>query len=295
MTSGEQTAAELRDHREKSAAEREIEARWRERLLHGASAEEFQRAYDELHAEFLSRQGQEGEIYATVNPRSVEDRVRRVLLRYIGSGARVLEVGTGDGVTAYLLARQGNRVLSVDVSQVALERARARWGSEPNLALRYEFGDARALPYPAGSFDYVVSENLVEHISLEDMRAHLAEVRRLLVPGGCYLLYTPSRLWSGRASAGFHLHVYTLGELCALLRAGGFRPAWLEPRLAHRLGRPLAFGGVALALACLYEALLGALRIHRWPVQLRARLIPGILVCGRLPGQKGHPGEGERR
>lgn len=271
-----------RDHRDKTAAEFDIEARWREVLLRGASAEDFQQAYDELHSEFLRRQGSGGEIYDEVNPRSgAEDRIRAVVLRCIGAGARVLEIGTGDGCTAYLLAKQGNRVLSVDVSQLALERARARWGGAPGLSLAYEFGDARRLDLPAGSFDYIVSENLVEHISFDDMREHLREVYRLLAPGGAYLLYTPSRLWSGRASAGFHLHVYTLRELCDLMRAHGLEPRWVEPRLLHRIGRLWMIGGLGLRLGWAYEALLSALRVQAWPVALKARVIPSIMVCGR--------------
>jgi SAM-dependent methyltransferase len=275
----------LRDHREKTVTERQIEGRWRELLMEGASTEDFQRAYDELHAEFLHRQGEQGEIYADVNPRSEsEDRVRAVVSRCVGTGARMLEVGTGDGRTAYLLARQGNRVLSVDVSHLALERARSRWGGEQGLDLRFEYGDARSLELPDVSFDFVVSENLVEHLSLADMRAHLDEVRRLLVPGGGYLLYTPSRLWSGRVSVGFHLHVYTLRELCAVMAEAGFRMSWFEPRLLHRTGYLSRISGIGLRLAWLYESLLAALCVHTWPVGLKARIIPGIMVYGRACG-----------
>jgi len=282
MASQSDQALTPRDHRDKTASEYDIEARWREVLLHGASAEDFQRAYDELHGEFLRRQGGDGEIYDEVNPRSgTEDRIRAVALRCIGSGARVLEIGAGDGRTAYLLAKQGNKVLSVDVSRLALERARARWGGEPGLGLAYEFGDARHLDLPAGSFDYIVSENLVEHISLKDMQAHLREVYRLLAPGGAYLLYTPSRLWSGRVSAGFHLHVYTLRELCDLMCKCGLEPRWLEPRLLHRTGRLWMIGGLGLRLGWAYESFLRALCVHKWSVALKARIIPSIMVCGR--------------
>ena len=268
-----------RDHREKTAAEFQIEARWCDLLRQGASTEDFQRAYDELHAEFLRRQGEQGEIYADVNPRSEsEDRVRAVVLRSIGTGARVLEVGTGDGRTAYLLARQGNSVLSIDVSHLAIESARSRWGKEPGLDLRFEYGDARSLAMPDASFDFVVSENLVEHLALEDMRVHLREMRRLLGPGGGYLLYTPSRLWSGRVSAGFHLHVYTLRELCAVMAEEGFSPTWLEPRLLHRMRRLGRISGIGLRLAWVYESLLVALRVHTWPVGLKARIIPGVMI-----------------
>jgi 2-polyprenyl-3-methyl-5-hydroxy-6-metoxy-1,4-benzoquinol methylase len=279
-----------RDRREKTAAEFQIEERWCKLLRQGASTEDFQRAYDELHAEFLRRQGEQGEIYADINPRSeTEDRVRAVVLRSVGTGARVLEVGTGDGRTAYLLARQGNRVLSIDVSHLAIEGARSRWGREPGLDLRFEYGDARSLSLPDASFDFVVSENLVEHLSLEDMCMHLREMRRLLGPGGGYLLYTPSRLWSGRVSAGFHLHVYTLRELCAVMAEAGFGVSWLEPRLLHRMRRLGRISGTGLRLAWLYESLLVALRVHTWPGGLKARVIPGVMVYGQVRrGDNGH-------
>ena len=287
--------------RRKSAAEIDIENRWRRVLLEGASTGDFQRAYDELHAEFIrqaecARQDGDdvpysrGGIYAQVNPRpETEDRLRSVILHYVGSWSclrgrpsRVLEVGTGDGRTAHLLACQGNTVLSVDVSRLALDRARSRWGGDPSLSLQYEFGDARGLDLPDASFDFVVSENMVEHLSPDDMRAHLGEVRRLLAPGGSYLLYTPSRLWSGRISAGFHLHVYTLRELTRLLQEFDFRPIWLEPRLLHRTGRLYPISGLGLWIASLWESVLSALRVHAWPLSLKTRIIPGIMVCGHI-------------
>jgi 2-polyprenyl-3-methyl-5-hydroxy-6-metoxy-1,4-benzoquinol methylase len=280
-------APELRDHREKTERERVIEQRWRQRLLEGGSVDDFADAYDQLHKEFLDRQqGQDGEIYGEVNPRSTsEDRVRAVILRAVGSGKRVLEVGTGDGETAYQLARQGNAVTSCDVSRLALEKAQAHWGNIPGLELHFAFGDARQLPAEANAFDIVISENMVEHISLEDMRAHLAEVRRVLAPRGCYLLYTPTRLWSGRMSVGFHLHVYTLHELCALMRNEGFAPRWLEPRLLHRTGRLWTIGTPLIWLAWGWEALLGVLRVWRWPVALKARVLPSIMLRAHLRNQ----------
>ncbi|MFH1085268.1 MAG: class I SAM-dependent methyltransferase [Chloroflexota bacterium] len=291
---GDGERAGLRAERVKTDDEMAIERRWRDRLLAGATADDFRQAYDQLHAEFLSRQAAEGgagEIYRQVNPRaSGEDRVRAVALRLIGAGACVLEIGSGDGATAAALAGQGNRVVSVDVSTLALDTARARW-CRPGLDLRFAFGDARSLPMPAASFDYVISENMVEHLSLGDMAAHLDEARRVLAPGGAYLIYTPTRLWSGRVSAGFHLHVYTLRELCALLRRHGFRPVWIEPRLLRRTGRLVAVGGLGLRVAWLWEVLLGALHVHRWPPAIKARILPSVLVCARKLADPAPAGE----
>ncbi|MBC7235086.1 MAG: methyltransferase domain-containing protein [Chloroflexi bacterium] len=276
-----------RQERLKGAKEVQIERRWRDALLQGGSSADFRQAYDELHREFLRQQGQgaepgEADIYGQVNPRAgAEDRVRAVLLRAAGSGKRILEVGTGDGLTSYLLAQQGNEVITIDVSEVALQHARVRWGKDTGLALTHALGDARELSWADASFDLVISENLVEHISPADMRRHLAEVRRVLISGGHYVLYTPSRLWSGRVSAGFHLHVYTLRELCAMLREHGFVPTWIEPRLLHRTGRLISVGGLGLRFVMAYEALLGAWRVHRWPYALKARVIPSVMVSAQ--------------
>lgn len=269
--------------RVKTQREYEIEQKWRERLLHNPTTEDFQRAYDELHAWFLEEQGGEGDIYAQVNPRGM-DRSRVAVLREIGTGKRVLEVGCGDGATSYLLAQRGNSVVSIDVSTIALERARARPGQE-GLSLRYEYGDARDLRYEASSFDYVVSEHLVEHLTPADLSRHLAEVHRVLKPDGCYLFFTPSRLWHGRRSVGFHLHVYLLAEICPLVRRHGFAVTWLEPRFLPRWGFVLQLPLALLGPIFLYEYLLQTVNVHRWPEFIRARIIPSIMIRARKTGR----------
>ncbi|GAB4506197.1 MAG: hypothetical protein Kow00123_03350 [Anaerolineales bacterium] len=267
--------------RTKTDREYEIERKWRERLLAGATSEDFQRAYDELHAWFLEEQGGHGEIYARVNPRGM-DRSRLAVLREIGTGKRVLEVGSGDGLTSHLLARQGNSVVSVDVSTIALEKARARLGHEA-LDLRYEYGDARDLQFPDVCFDYVVSEHLVEHLSAEDFIKHLTEVHRVLKSGGSYLFFTPSRLWHGRKSVGFHLHVYLLAEIIPIVRRQGFAVTWLEPRFLPRWGLVIRLPGALLPPIFAYEYLLQAVKVHRWPEFLKARIIPSLMVRARKP------------
>ena len=267
----------MRDQRDKSAREVAIEQEWRNRLINSASTEDFEKAYDELHSLFLQEQGEGAEIYAHVNPRG-QDRARLAIARKVGAGQRVLEVGCGDGTTSRLLAEQGNRVRSIDVSQVALQAA-SQHAEGSSLDLTYEHGDGRKLQFADNSFDYVVSEHLVEHLSLEDMRAHLAEVRRVLRPGGSYIISTPSRLWNGRRSVGFHLNVYTLEELCSTVRAAGFRAIWMETRFLRRFGRVLESAGWNLRLACLWERFLDVTRVYRWPQSIRARVLPTVMVC----------------
>lgn len=269
----------MSQRRTKTDREYEIERKWRERLLSSASTEEFQKAYDELHSWFLAEQGGTGDIYARVNPRGM-DRSRLMILREIGSGKRVLEVGSGDGITSHLVARQGNSVVSIDVSTVALERARAKFGQEA-LDLQYEYGDARNLQFPDACFDYAISEHLVEHLSVEDFHKHLEEVRRVLKPGGCYLFFTPSRLWHGRRSVGFHLQVYVLADIVPIVRRHGFAVTWLEPRFLGRCGLLIQLPSSLLAPIFAYERALEVARIYRWPEFLRARIIPSLMLRAR--------------
>ncbi len=271
----------MAERRTKTDKEYEIEKKWRERLLANPTTEDFQRAYDELHAWFLQEQGGAGDIYARVNPRGM-DRSRLAVLREIGTGKRVLEVGCGDGITSYLLARQGNSVVSIDVSTIALERARARLGQD-DLDLRYEYGDARDLAFADASFDYVISEHLVEHLSRADFDRHLAEVYRVLAAGGCYLFFTPSRLWHGRRSVGFHLQVYVLAEIVPIVRQCGFAVTWLEPRFLPRWGFVIRVPSALLAPIFAYERALEAAKVHRWPEFIRARIIPSVMLRARKP------------
>src|SRR5918911_727457 len=87
-----------------------------------------------------------------------------------------------------------------------------------------------ALPFPNASFDIVVSFDVLEHIP--DTDAHLAEVSRVLRPGGAYLIQTPNK-WMNvifetirwRSFTKFredHCSLHTLGELVARLDRHGF-------------------------------------------------------------------------
>jgi len=266
----------MEDDRIKSQREVEIEGKWRDKLLHTATAQDFQQAYDELHSLFLQEQGGQAQVYDKVNPRGM-DRARRVILHKIGRGQDVLEVGCGDGETSRLLAKQGNRVVSIDISSVALDTARNLAAGE-SLDLHYQHGDARSLEFADQTFDYAVSEHFVEHLSTQDLMTHLAEVRRVLKTGGQYLISTPSRLWNGRGSVGFHLQVYTLEELYRVVEQAGLQGTWVEPRFMRRLGFVIEVRKPLLWPVFLWERGLETIRIYRWPESVRSRVLPSVIV-----------------
>ncbi|SDE68736.1 Methyltransferase domain-containing protein [Variovorax sp. CF079] len=71
-------------------------------------------------------------------------------------GQRVLDVACGTGNLALPAARAGTQVVGIDIAPNLVEQARQRAVAQ-NLSIRFEEGDAEALPYENGSFDVVVS------------------------------------------------------------------------------------------------------------------------------------------
>ena len=108
----------------------------------------------------------------------------RALLRHVPPAARsALDVGCGDGVVARALARRGLRVRAVDISPQMIALARAH--TPPDLDVHYSVGDFMTEALPAGTFDVVVTLNVVHHVLLSEAVARLVE---LTAPGGTLLI-----------------------------------------------------------------------------------------------------------
>jgi ubiquinone/menaquinone biosynthesis C-methylase UbiE len=88
----------------------------------------------------------------------------RVLAEFVGelAGASILDVGTGTGRAALLLARGGGRVSAVDASEQMLAVARQR-ALEQRQDIAFERADAHALPFPDRAFDVAVSLRVLMH------------------------------------------------------------------------------------------------------------------------------------
>ncbi len=99
----------------------------------------------------------------------------------IPAGARVLDVACGTGNLALPIARGGALVTGVDIAANLLVQARERAAAE-GLTVRFDEGDADALPYPDGSFDWVVSMFGAMFAPRPEMVA--SELGRVLKPGG---------------------------------------------------------------------------------------------------------------
>jgi 2-polyprenyl-3-methyl-5-hydroxy-6-metoxy-1,4-benzoquinol methylase len=111
------------------------------------------------------------------------------------AGKRVLEIGCGRGGFAGWLARHPARpaaVVGADFSTTAVRMAATRAARNGLGIARFEVGDVQALAHPDGSFDTVISCETVEHVP--DPPRAVAELARVLRPGGRVLLTTPNYL-----------------------------------------------------------------------------------------------------
>ena len=108
------------------------------------------------------------------------------LLPHLEQGMRVLDLGCGPGTIAMGLADAVSpgelHGVDIDESQIELARAAAEAGGHANAA--FHVGDATDLQFDDGLFDAVHCHTVLSHIP--DTAAALAEVRRVLRPGGLF-------------------------------------------------------------------------------------------------------------
>ena len=122
----------------------------------------------------------------TDRPKRKHSEVLREVLPL--DGARIADVGCGDGGLVRFMARQGARVTGIEPSPGQLGRARA---AEPAGDEDYLEGRAEVLPFADGELDAVVFFNSLHHIPVQVQGAALDEAARVVRPGGCIYVVEP--------------------------------------------------------------------------------------------------------
>jgi 2-polyprenyl-3-methyl-5-hydroxy-6-metoxy-1,4-benzoquinol methylase len=170
---------------------------------------------------------------------------RAWLLEHVPAGARVLDVGCGEGEFAAALHEAGAVPVAVDVAREPLRRAAARF---PGLDVRL-WPPGEPLPVDDASCDVAWAGEVVEHVV--DVAAWLSEVRRALRPRGELLLTTPHHgpalllglaLSRRRFAEHFepradHVRFFSPATLRSLLHDFGFDVLELRPAFGAPLAR----------------------------------------------------------
>jgi len=129
----------------------------------------------------------------------------------------VIEIGSGEGYGTNLLSQAAARVVGLDIDKGTVEHAVEKYGSDH---VRFSLYDGSTIPFPDSSFEVAVSFQVIEHI--RDDAGHVAEVCRILKPGGMLILTTPNRNYRLRPGQKpwnrFHIREYAPRELDAVLR-----------------------------------------------------------------------------
>ncbi|MCP4689857.1 MAG: class I SAM-dependent methyltransferase [Desulfobacterales bacterium] len=168
----------------------------------------------------------------------------------IQPGDRILDVGCGSGRhTALAHQREGVFVAGVDLNMDDLRQARSRLDFHDNVgahgggAWGLSAGDVTHLPFRRDAFDVVICSEVLEHIP--DQAAAMAELTRVLKPGGDLVVSVPRRLpericWALSYEycheEGGHIRVYKKEELVKRLTAFGLEKRGLH--FAHALHTP---------------------------------------------------------
>ena len=151
---------------------------------------------DVVRAQYATEDGLEAR--RSVYENQEGEDAREVTFRMIAAGRpqRVLEVGPGPGeLSARMAADLGAEVVALDVSERMVVLARER-GVDARVA------DVHSLPFADASFDTVVAAWMLYHVP--DLERGLAEIARVLSPGGRLVAVTNSELHleEARAHAG---------------------------------------------------------------------------------------------
>lgn len=191
------------------------------------------------------------------------EEVARVLGGHDISGLSVLDIGCGAGGVDIALARNHGAgfVCGIDVEDAVLDHARALVG---RAGLKERIGLVKVapgpLPFPPGTFDLVFSKDSIVHIP--DKQALMAEVFRVLKPGGWFLASdwligtdTISPLMAGYIAAeGLDFGMATPARYLAAMQAAGFsdcrttsRNDWYRLRAREELDRLKGEAGSAAA------------------------------------------------
>ncbi len=151
-----------------------------------------------------ARYATEAYIFGTAPNRFLESQV--ALIR---PGMRALAIADGEGRNGVWLAQQGVAVHAIDVSPVALEKAR-KLAVERGVALEFEQADVLDWSWPEAAYDLVVAI-FIQFVPPPGRERIIAGIRRTLKQGGLLILqgYTPKQIEFATGGPSNPANLYT--------------------------------------------------------------------------------------
>ena len=213
-----------------------LEKRLTRELLDSTSenrAETFERCYAHLYGEltWLNR------FVGQADPTPPEERYKPWIEAIGSPPLSVYEIGSGKGDLIAYLSRRGFKCKGTEITR---ERGEKHQSPDPNLSWGTSDGVHLASVERAGTFDLVISDQVIEHLHPADLKTHLRNVHAILAPDGRYVISTPhrftgphdvSRVFRSDRPEGMHLKEYTYRELVAAAHVAGFQSV-------HHVGLP---------------------------------------------------------
>jgi SAM-dependent methyltransferase len=140
--------------------------------------DKFADEYRAMHAANIRLSGEDPEYFAEYKVIDIAAELGRENI----VARRALDFGAGVGYSVPFFARHfpATRVTCLDVSRKSLDVGAARLGD----AAEFTHFDGRTIPFPDGTFDVALASCVFHHIPHDEHVALLAEIRRVLNPGG---------------------------------------------------------------------------------------------------------------
>ncbi len=155
-------------------------------------------------------------------------RKKTVALAQPAAGEKVLDVGCGTGTLAIALRAKvgpGGEVVGIDAAPEMIAVARNK-AAKQGADIDFRVGLIEEIPFPDDSFDLVLSSFMLHHLPENLKRKGLAEIRRVLKPGGRFLvvdLTVHGHSFVGHVMALFgHAEGSNASELRAIIDDAGF-------------------------------------------------------------------------
>ncbi len=187
----------------------------------------------------------------------------------LDTSKRILEIGSGRGAMVNELTKAGYTVIGTEVNREYMDYAKDEYG----ISLLPISTATTDLPFASESFDLVASFDVFEHIP--QTKKHINEVKRILTPGGTYLLCTPNKLtnipfeiWKEKSLTkykSYHCSLHTYWQIRERFHQAGFETRFIAvplvtPYFLEKIEK--YFGKPGLLMVRLLQP-------DRWPIWLK--------------------------